>query len=116
MMRIFMFDSCPGRPAHTSLPGYLLYVLSVYLHLLLNDIAVRPISFHPFCHSLQRRFNVTALVSHHRADDDCFLPLVLQSHLGDRDVKLTVQTRDQWLDAPALFFQGSTDREMEMNG
>src|SRR5687767_7278520 len=102
MMSIFMFASCLSVDLYT--------YLRVYLNFLFDHIAIRPVAFHPFCHSLQRRLNMSALVAHHCADDNCLLPLVLQPHLRHRDVELTMQTRDQWLDTSALFFQGSAGR------
>lgn len=42
--------------------------------------------------------------------------MIVQIHLGDRDVELTVQARHQRLEAPALFLERGAGGEVEMNG
>ena len=59
---------------------------------------------------------MSAFVSNHRADDQGFVPFILQIHLCHRDVELAMQTRDQGLNASALFFEGRTGRDVEVNG
>ena len=59
---------------------------------------------------------MSALVPNHRADNDRLLPLILQIHLCHRDVELAVQTRDQRFDTSALFFEGGTGWDVEVNG
>lgn len=56
-----------------------------------------------------------ALITNHRADDERFLPCILQTHLGYRDVKLAAQTRDQRLDRSAFFLEGCTGGNMEVS-
>jgi hypothetical protein len=52
----------------------------------------------------------------HGTGDDCLLPFILQIHLCYRYVKLAMQTRDQRLDPSALFFEGSTSGEVQVDG
>lgn len=56
------------------------------------------------------------VVSHHRADDDGFIPFVVQVHLRHRDVELAPQTRDERLDPSALVFERGAEGDAEMDG
>lgn len=51
------------------------------------------------------------VISHHRADDDGFIPDIVLVHLRDRDVELTVQARYQRLDPSAFVFERGAKRE-----
>lgn len=56
------------------------------------------------------------VVSNHGAGDDGFIPFVLQIHLRYRDIEFAMQTRDERLDPPALFFEGGASGEVQMDG
>ncbi len=104
-----------GRPCCHKGQGQALPLRNNF-NLLLDHIPIRPICFDPFCRVLQRGLQKRGVVPNHRADDNRILPLVLQIHLRDRDIKLTMQTRDERFDAPALFFEGGAGGEVEVNG
>jgi hypothetical protein len=63
---------------------------------------------------LQAALNVNRIVANQSASNYCFLPGVLMAHFRNRDVKLTVQARQEWFQAAALFFEGSTARYVQM--
>ena len=56
------------------------------------------------------------VIPNHGASDNGFIPFVLQTHFGYRNIKLTMQTRDERLDSSALFFERNASREVEVDG
>ena len=84
--------------------------------LLVPNVSVGPVRFHPFCHILQRGLQECMVISHHRADDDSFVPFILQVHFGDRDIELAMQARHQRFDPPAFVFEGGAEWKVEVNG
>ncbi len=69
----------------------------------------------PILHRLHCRLKIPVIVSHHRADDNSLLPLILPIHLSYRDVELAMQPRNQRLDVSALFFERGTAWKVEVN-
>ena len=86
------------------------------LYLLINDLTIFPIRFHPFCHTLQGLSQGHRIGIDHRAGNDRLLPFVLQIHLRHRDVELAMQTRDKRLDPSALFFERGAGGEVQVDG
>ena len=89
---------------------------SNYLYLFLDHIPIRPIGFHPFCHTLQGLLKRYSIRVDHGAGDYCFIPFVLQVHLCHRDIELAMQARDKRLEPSALFFERGTGGEVQVDG
>ena len=98
------------------IPVYLYTCLPYYFDLRIPHIPIRPIGFHPFCHTLQGLSQCHSIGVDHCARDNRLLPFVLQIHLRNRDVEFAMQTRDERLNPSALFFEGSAGGEMEVDG
>ncbi len=98
------------------IPVYLYTCLPYYFDFRIPHIPIRPIRFHPFCHTLQGlsqgyRIRIDHCTRYHR-----LLPFILQIHFCHGDIELAMQTRDERLDPPALFFEGGASGEVQMDG
>ncbi len=82
---------------------YRLATTSKNLYLLINDLTIFPIRFHPFCHTLQGLSQGHRIGIDHGTRNDRLLPFVLQIHLCHRDVELAVQTRNKRLELVRAF-------------
>ena len=98
---------CLGRHAGLPLQNFNFFV---------HHIAIRPIGFDPFCHTLQRLADDDRVGIDQRAGDDGLCPFILQIHLRDGDVELLVQARKERLKPSALFFERGAGGETEVDG
>jgi len=85
-------------------------------NLRIDDLTVRPVRVHPFCHTLQGLFQHNFVRIDRGAGDDRLAPFVLQVHFCDRDVELAAQTRHERLDAPAFVLERETGGHVQVEG